>query len=257
MKLFAPIESFLFSYPKSFLFLLLYFMPASMPAFVLAALPVLVFCLASFTFLLSFHISALISCPKSPNILLFCHLLTLISCLKFSIVILFYHAPIFISYLRSFNVLLSHGVLTFISCFGSHVVLMSYYMPASIFCLKSPTILFFCLEPALAGSTVLFLPCHTSISYYGILAFLLLLFVLSSSLALRSSSLGIFKQFLSNKPWPYELTSFAKLFCLFSTLCAYNLNDNNNLYNLTNNKKYKRGFDPTLINSRLLAGNHD
>lgn len=39
-------------------------------------------------------------------------------------------------------------------------------------------------------------------------------------------------------------------------LGMYNPDDNNDLYNPTNNNKYKRDFNMIFINSRLLASNH-
>lgn len=52
-------------------------------------------------------------------------------------------------------------------------------------------------------------------------------------------------------------TSLAKLFCPFMTLGAYNPDNYNGSYNLTNNNKDKDNFYTTFINSCLLADNHD
>lgn len=53
------------------------------------------------------------------------------------------------------------------------------------------------------------------------------------------------------------LTSLIKPLYLFLTLGAYNLNNHNALYNLTNNNKGKQVFNTAFINSCLLAGNHN
>lgn len=53
------------------------------------------------------------------------------------------------------------------------------------------------------------------------------------------------------------LTSSTKLLLLFPALGAYNPDNNNDLYNLTNTNKCKWGFDIKLICYHPLVGNHD
>ena len=81
--------------------------------------------------------------------------------------------------------------------------------------------------------------------------------VLDPPFFLEPSPLRTFKRSLSDKPQLRASTSPAKLFCLFPTLGALNLDNNNGLYNPTNKNKRKRGFDTAFINSCPLAGNHD
>ena len=111
---------------------------------------------------------------------------------------------------------------------GSPVILLSGYVPA-------PATVFCC----------------------GILAFLLPLPVLGPSLPLGLLLLRTFKQSLSNKPQPRILTSHTELFHPFLALDMLNFDNNNNLYNPTNNNKRKRDFNTAFINSRPLAGNYN
>lgn len=53
------------------------------------------------------------------------------------------------------------------------------------------------------------------------------------------------------------LNSPAKPLCLFLALSALNPDNNNGLYNLTNENKSKWGIDTAFINSYSLVGNHD
>lgn len=126
-----------------------------------------------------------------------------------------------------------------------------------VFCPESFAVLLFCYVPNPAISAAFSLPCHTFVFCYGILALLLPLFMLSLLLFLGFLTLKILKWFLSNEPWPCMLTSPAKPLYQFLALGVYNSDNNNGLYNLTNNNKRKRSFDTTFINSCLLAGNHD
>lgn len=140
-------------------------------------------------------------------------------------------------------------------------------VPAPVFRLGSPAVLFSRCIPAPAASAVLFslssapgfysrssallssrlMPAPV-ISCYRILAFLLLFPVLGPPLSLKSSPLRTFKQTLSDKPLPCTSTSCAKPLRMFLAL---------SLYNPTNNNKGKRNFDTALINSYLLASNHN
>ena len=119
-------------------------------------------------------------------------------------------------------------------------------MPALLFHLRSPIVLLFRRVPALAA-----------VSRCEIPALMLPHLMLGPLLPLRLAPLRIFQQSLSNKPWPYVLTSPTKPLCLFLAFGTLNPDNNNGLYNPTNNNKCKRGFDTTFINSRPLAGNHD
>ena len=101
------------------------------------------------------------------------------------------------------------------------------------------------------------MPAPATVSCCGIPALILLLPVLGPSLLLRPSLFRILKQSLSDEPWPRVSTSPAKSLCAFPALGALNLDNNNGLYNSTNNNKPKQGFDITFINSCPLAGNHD
>ena len=76
-------------------------------------------------------------------------------------------------------------------------------------------------------------------------------------LLLRLLFLRTFKQSLSDDPRSYVLISLIKPFCPFSAFGAYNPDNKNSLYNLTNNNEYKCNYDIVFINSRLLANNHN
>lgn len=193
----------------------------------------------SLVILLSCCIPTPVSRPESPTISSSCYL------------------PALISYPGSSAVLSSHRIPVPISCLGSPAAPTSQHVPAPFPCLGSPIVLlsYYILTPA--ASAALFLSHYTFISCCGISAILLPLLVFCLPLFLISSSLRTFKQSLSDEPWPYILTSLAKPFCLFPTLNAYNLDDNNGLYNPTNNNKRKRDFNTTFINFCPLTGNHD
>ena len=111
------------------------------------------------------------------------------------------------------------------------------------------------------GSPIIFLSSHmpapAAISRNGISALMLPLSVFGQPLLFGSLSLRTFKQSLLDKPRPRMLTSPAKLFCLFPTFGALNLDNKNGLYNLINHNKRKWDFDIAFINSCPLAGNHD
>lgn len=140
-----------------------------------------------------------------------------------------------------------------ISCFESSTIMLSSYMPTPVFYLGSLVLLSFHYMSTPAASLALSLPRHTFVSCCGISALLLLLFLLSPPLSLRSSLLRTFKQSLSDEPWPWVLTSLIKLFCPFLAFGAYNPDNNNGLHNLTNINKLKRNFNTTFINSCLLT----
>lgn len=130
-------------------------------------------------------------------------------------------------------------VPTLVSCPGSLAVFLSSYVPV------------------LVASAAFFLPYHIIVSCCGILALLLPLFVLLPLLHLELSPLKIFKPFLSNKFWPNMSTSLTKLLCFCLALGAYNSDNYNSLYNLTNNNERKRDFNTVFINSCPLANNHN
>ena len=85
--------------------------------------------------------------------------------------------------------------------------------------------------PAPAKSAAFFLPCHCSVFYHKISALLLPLLLFSILLLLGSSPFRIFRQSLSGELWSHVSTNLAKHFCLFLAHNAYNLNNNNGLYN--------------------------
>lgn len=97
----------------------------------------------------------------------------------------------------------------------------------------------------------------TPVSYCRIPALLAPLSVLGPFFLLGFSPIRIFQWSLSDGPWLRMSTSVAKRLCLFSAFGAYNPDNNNSLYNLTNTNKCKRSFDTTFINSRPLTGNHN
>ena len=137
------------------------------------------------------------------------------------------------------------------------LALVTALMPAPVSCLGSLVILLSRHISALAASITLSLPCHFPISCCGISALLLLLFLLGLLFPLGLLLLKTFKQLLLDGSQIYVLTSLAKPLCLFLALGMYNSENNNGLYNLTNNNKRKQIFNITFINSHLLAGNHD
>lgn len=111
--------------------------------------------------------------------------------------------------------------------------------------------------PTLVTSATLSLFYHVSISCRRISALLLPLFVFGSLFFLGSSTLKTFKQFLSDEPWCHISISLTKLFCAFSVFDVYNSDNNNGLYNPTNNNKRKWSFNTTFINFRLFASKYD
>ena len=119
-------------------------------------------------------------------------------------------------------------------------------MPAAFSCLGSPVVLL---------SSRVSVP--AAVSCRRIPALMSPLLVLGPPLPFKPLLLKTFKQFLSDEPQPRMSTSPVKPFCLFLAFGTANLDDNNSLYNLTNNNKRKRGFNTLFINSRLLADNHD
>ena len=140
---------------------------------------------------------------------------------------------------------------------GCPAILSSRYMSAFVSRSWSSAVFWSCCVSALAGFTAFSSPCY-AFNFYCTIPALLLLFpsILGPSLLLRSSSVRIFKQSLSDKLQLRISTSIVKYFCSFSILGMYNPYKNNGSYNQTNNNKCKRGFDIIVINSRPLAGNH-
>lgn len=164
---------------------------------------------------------------------------------------------IFVSHSRSSAILLSCHVLAPVFHPESSAILLFHCVFASISYPGSLVILLSCCVSTLAASANFSLLCYAFDFCCRILAPLLSLLVLGLFLFFGSSTFKTFKQSLSIEPWPYGLTSFAKFFHLFLALGTYNLNNNNNLHNLTNTNKLKRGFNTPFINSRPLASNHD
>lgn len=151
--------------------------------------------------------------------------------------------------------LLPRSMSAFMPAFVSTLVLA--LMPISVSCPRSVNVLssyYILAQAAFAGFSS---SCHTLISYYRIPTLLLLLSIFDFSLFLRSSTLGLFKQFLLDEPWLCVSTSLAKPLHLFLALNKDNMDNNNSLYNPTNNNVCKKGFDTTFINSHLVIGNHD
>lgn len=126
-----------------------------------------------------------------------------------------------------------------------------------VFLLRSSAILLSCHMSISVKSAVFFLPCYALDSRRGILALQLPLPIFSLLFLLGSSTLKTFKQSLSNKSRPHISASPTKTLCLFLALGVYNLDNNNGLYNPTNNIKHKRDFDTMFINYCPLASNHD
>lgn len=124
-------------------------------------------------------------------------------------------------------------------------------------CPESPAVLSSRCMPAPSASAALSSLCHALVSHCRISALLSPLPIVGPSLAFRSSPIRIFKQSMPDKAWPCVSISSAKPFCLFSALGAYNPDNNDGLYNLTNINKYKWGFDTTFNNSCQFASNHD
>ena len=172
--------------------------------------------------------------------------------------------------IRSFLSLSLESSSLFLSCFVPALILVfvpacvpilmptfvHIPVPTSVCCLISLAVLLSGRIPALAAFAAFFSFSRTLVFCYRIWTFLLLFSVLGPSLFLRSSSLRIFKQSLLNKSWPRVSTSSTKIFCPFSALGAYNLDNNNGLYNPTNNKR-KKDFNTAFINSYLLTSNYD
>lgn len=132
------------------------------------------------------------------------------------------------------------------------------FMPAPVSHPESPAVLLFCCMSAPAISALFSSPRYALISCCGILALLLLLpSIFGPPLCLISSSLKTLNQFLLNELQLHVSTSLKKFFYLFLAFRAYNLNNNNGLYNRINNNKRKWGFNTAFINSYPLVGNHN
>lgn len=130
-------------------------------------------------------------------------------------------------------------------------------VPTPIFCPGLFAVFLSSYVPVLVAFAAFSLLCHIVVSCRGILALLLPFLMLILLLHLELSPLKIFKPFLSDKSWPYMSTSLTKLFCFFPALGAYNSDNYNSLYNLTNNNERKWDFNTVFINSRLLANNYN
>lgn len=169
------------------------------------------FYLKSPFFLLSYFMPApvfalmttLLSHPRSSAILSFCYVSVPVFYSRFIAVFSFYCMTTLVSYPKSI------------------AILSSYYVLA-----PAPFAAFFLLY-------------HALISFCGISALLLPIFLLNPPFFLGSLFFKIFKQSLSNNFWSYVSTIFVKSFYLFPPFGAYNLNNNKNLHNLTNTNQFK------------------